>query len=62
MNSYRLAVLSHLSKFVYGAPVTILPGLLTRMQFNGDSQYKLMTIFYGRQQSTLDMDFVDVVM
>ncbi len=40
MNSNRLAVLSQLSKSVYGAPVTILPSLLTRMQFNGDSQYK----------------------
>jgi hypothetical protein len=40
MNSNRLAVLSHLSKSVYGAPQTILPSLLTRMQFNGDSQYK----------------------
>jgi hypothetical protein len=40
MNSNRLAVLSHLSKYVYGAPQTILPSLLTRMQFNGDSQYK----------------------
>jgi hypothetical protein len=40
MNSNRLAVLSHLSKSVYGAPVTILPSLLTRMQFNGEFQYK----------------------
>jgi hypothetical protein len=40
MNSNRLAVLSQLSKSVYGAPRTILPSLLTRMQFNGDSQYK----------------------
>ncbi len=40
MNSNRLAVLSHLSNYVYGAPQTILPSLLTRMQFNGDSQYK----------------------
>jgi hypothetical protein len=40
MNSNRLAVLSHLSKSVYGAPQTILPSLLTGMQFNGDSQYK----------------------
>jgi hypothetical protein len=40
MNNNRLAVLSHLSKYVYGAPQTILPSLLTRMQFNGDSQYK----------------------
>jgi hypothetical protein len=40
MNSNRLAVLSQLSKSVYGAPQTILPSLLTRMQFNGDSQYK----------------------
>jgi hypothetical protein len=40
MNSNRLAVLSHLSKYVYGAPQTILPSLLPRMQFNGDSQYK----------------------
>jgi len=40
MNSNRLAVLSQLSKSVYGAPATILPSLLTRMQFNGDSQYK----------------------
>ncbi len=40
MNSNRLAVLSHLSKSVYGAPATISPSLLTRMQFNGDSQYK----------------------
>jgi hypothetical protein len=39
-NSNRLAVLSQLSKSVYGAPETILPSLLTRMQFNGDSQYK----------------------
>jgi hypothetical protein len=40
MNSNRLAVLSQLSKSVYGAPQIILPSLLTRMQFNGDSQYK----------------------
>jgi hypothetical protein len=40
MNSNRLAVLSQLNKSVYGAPATILPSLLTRMQFNGDSQYK----------------------
>jgi hypothetical protein len=40
MNSNRLAALSHLSKFAYGAPQTILPSLLTRMQFKGDSQYK----------------------
>jgi hypothetical protein len=40
MSSNRLAVLSQLSKSVYGAPVTISPSLLTRMQFNGDSQYK----------------------
>jgi hypothetical protein len=40
MNSNRLAALSQLSKSVYGAPATILPSLLTRMQFNGDSQYK----------------------
>ena len=40
MNSNRLVVLSQLSKSVYGAPQTILPSLLTRMQFNGDSQYK----------------------
>jgi hypothetical protein len=26
---------------VYGAPQTILPSLLTRMQFNGESQYKI---------------------
>ncbi len=31
MNSNRLAVLSQLSKSVYGAPQTILPTLLTRM-------------------------------
>jgi hypothetical protein len=40
MNSNRLAVLSQLSNSVYGAPQTISPSLLTRMQFNGDSQYK----------------------
>ncbi len=40
VNSNRLAALSQLSKSVYGAPQTILPSLLTRMQFNGDSQYK----------------------
>jgi hypothetical protein len=40
MTSNRLAVLSHLSKSVYGAPVAISPSLLTRMQFNCDSQYK----------------------
>jgi hypothetical protein len=41
MNSNRLAVLSQLSKYVYGAPATILPtSLMARMQFNGDSQYK----------------------
>ncbi len=39
INSNRLAVLSQLSKSVYGAPQTILPSHLTRMQFNGDSQY-----------------------
>jgi hypothetical protein len=40
MNSNRLAVLSQLSKLMYGAPATILASLLTRMQFNGNSQYK----------------------
>ncbi len=40
MNSNRLAVLSQLSKSVCGAPQSILPSLLTSMQFNGDSQYK----------------------
>ena len=40
MNSNRLAVLSQLSKSVYGAPATILSSLLIRVQFNGDSQYK----------------------
>ncbi len=40
VNSNRLAVLSQLSKSVYQAPATILPSLLTKMQFNGDSQYK----------------------
>jgi hypothetical protein len=40
MNSNRLVILSCLSKYVYGAPQTILPSLLTRMQFNGDSQYR----------------------
>jgi hypothetical protein len=40
MNSNRFAVLSQLSKSVYRAPATILPSLLTRVQFNGDSQYK----------------------
>ncbi len=41
INNNRLAVLSQLSKSVYGAPQTILPSLLTRMQFNGESQYKI---------------------
>ncbi len=41
MNNNRLAVLSQLSKSVYGSPQTILPSLLTRMQFNDDSQYKI---------------------
>jgi hypothetical protein len=41
MNNNRLAVLLQLGKFVYGSPLTILPSLLTRMQFNGDSQYKI---------------------
>jgi hypothetical protein len=40
INTNRLAVLSHLSKSVYGASQTISPSLLTTMQFNGDSQYK----------------------
>ncbi len=40
MNSNRLAVLSQLSKSVYGAPAIVSPSLLTRMQCNGDSQYK----------------------
>jgi hypothetical protein len=40
MNSNRIAVLSLLSKYVYGAPQITLPSLLTIMQFNGDSQYK----------------------
>jgi hypothetical protein len=40
MDSNRLAVLSQLSNSAYGAPQTILPSLLTRMQFNGDSQDK----------------------
>ncbi len=38
MNINRLAVLSQLSKSVYGAPHTISLSLLTRMQFHGDSQ------------------------
>jgi hypothetical protein len=46
--SYRLAVLSQLSKSVYGAPQTILRSLLTRMQFNGDSQYKTHDYFLWR--------------
>ncbi len=50
MNSNRLAVLSQLRKSVYGAPATILPSLLTRMQFNGDSQYK--THYYLLWQAT----------
>jgi hypothetical protein len=41
MNNNRLAVLLQSSKSVYGAPQTILPSLLTRMQFNGESQYKI---------------------
>jgi hypothetical protein len=41
MNNNRLAVLLQLSKSAYGAPQTILPSLLTRMQFNGESQYKI---------------------
>jgi hypothetical protein len=41
MNNNRLAVLLQISKSVYGSPLTILPSLLTRMQFNGDSQYKI---------------------
>jgi hypothetical protein len=41
MNNNSLAVLSQLSKSVYGSPQTISPSLLTRMQFNGDSQYKI---------------------
>jgi hypothetical protein len=41
MNNNRLAVLLQLSKSVYGAPLNILPSLLTRMQFNGESQYKI---------------------
>ncbi len=40
MNSNTLALLSQLSKSVYGAPATILPSLLTKMQYNGNSQYK----------------------
>ncbi len=56
MNSNRLAVLSQLSKSMYGAPATISPSLLTRMQFNGIHNIKLMTIFYGRQPSILQMD------
>jgi hypothetical protein len=41
MNNNRLAVLLQLSKSVHGAPQTISPSLLTRMQFNGESQYKI---------------------
>ena len=41
MNNNRLAVLLQLSKSVYGAPQFISPSLLTRMQFNGESQYKI---------------------
>jgi hypothetical protein len=41
MNNNRLAVLLQLSKSVYGSPLTISSSLLTRMQFNGDSQYKI---------------------
>ncbi len=32
--------MSHICKYVYGAPQTISASLLTRMQFNGDLQYK----------------------
>jgi hypothetical protein len=45
MNSNRFAALSQLRKSVHGAPQTILPSLLTRMQFNGDSQYKTHDFF-----------------
>jgi hypothetical protein len=55
MNSNRFAVLSQLSKSVNGAPQTILPSLLTRMQFNGDSQYKTHDILFGGQPSILQM-------
>ena len=56
MNSNRPAVLSQLSKSVYGAPQTTLPRLLTTMQFNGDSQYKIDDYLYGGQPSILQMD------
>jgi hypothetical protein len=54
MNSNRLAVLSQLSKSVYGAPQTILPSLLTRMQFNGDSQYKTHDYLLWRATNSND--------
>jgi hypothetical protein len=41
VNEQQYAVLSQLSKSMYGSPVTILPSLLTRMQFNKDSQYNI---------------------
>ncbi len=41
MNNNRLVVLLQLSKSVCGSPLTISPSLLTRMQFNGDSQYTI---------------------
>jgi hypothetical protein len=56
MNSNRLAVLSQLSKSVYGAPATILPSLLTRMQFNGDSQYKTHDYHLWLATNILQMD------
>ncbi len=48
MTSNRLAVLLQLSKSVYEAPATISPSLLTRMQFNADSQYKTHDYFLWR--------------
>jgi hypothetical protein len=56
MNSNRLAVLSQPSKSVYGAPATILPSLLTRMQFNGESQYKTHDYLLWQATSILQMD------
>ncbi len=56
MDSNRLAVLSQLSKSVYGAPQTIFPSLRPECNLMVIHNIKLITIFYGGQPSILQMD------
>jgi hypothetical protein len=62
MNRNTLAVLSQLSKSVYGAPQNISPSLLTRMQFNRNSQCKTHGYLLWWAIKYLKLIFIDVVM